>query len=142
MSINPSPVSGPQLAPVWQNRFAFFSQYGLPTSTPQGREAFKALSFWERFRLNSNFLAFLFGPFYFMVKGMWRKGVALLVAALVVGTLISVLGLPSGVMRFTSLAFALAASMTANYAYFLHVTRGSTSWNPFEGFGSARRPQN
>ena len=131
-----------QLAPIWQRRFAFFSQYGLPNANPQGQAALRAMSFGDRFKINSNILGFLFGPFYFMAKGMWRKGLTLLIAALAVGVLSSiVLDLPDSLTRAESIAMSLMYSMTANYAYFLHVTRGSTSWNPFEGFGRSKPQQ-
>ena len=129
MVSNQNPVPGPQLSRVWQRRFAFFSQYGHPNA-PQARAAFTALSFGEKLRLNANLPAFLFGPLY---KGMWRKGVTLLIAAVAVGAVISMLGLPAVVMRGAPFVFGYLASMAANYAYYLHLTRHSTSWNPFEG---------
>ena len=52
-----------------------------------------------------------------------------------------VLDLPDSLTRAESIAMSLMYSMTANYAYFLHVTRGSTSWNPFEGFGRSKPQQ-
>jgi len=135
-----APAPAPQLAPVWQRRFSFYSHYGHPNGTPQARAAYKALSFWERVRLSNNFLAFFFGPFYFMVKGMWRKGLVLLVAGLTVGTLLATLGASDSLMRAVSFGFAYLAAMSANYAYYLHVTRQSTSWNPFEGLFNAKTP--
>lgn len=135
----PAPVSGPQLSPVWQRRFAFFSQYGGSTSTPQSRAALKEMSFGERLRLTSNFPAFFFGPFYFMFKGMWRKGLTLLGAGFLLVEIIAVLHLPFGVLRTAVIALGLAAQLSANYAYYLHVTRASKSWNPFEGFSTGKR---
>ena len=35
---------------------------------------FKSLSFWQRARIPFNFKAFIFGPLYYLFKGMWRKG--------------------------------------------------------------------
>jgi len=135
----PAPVPVPQLAPVWQRRFAFFSRYGLSGSTPQSRAAFKAMSFGERWRLTSNFPAFFFGPFYFMFKGMWRKGLTLLGAGFLLVELIAVLHLPFGVLRSAMIGFGVVSQMAANYAYYLHVTRASKSWNPFEGFRTGKR---
>ena len=66
------------MSPSWQKRFDFFNAYGLPNSTPESKAAYKALTFLERVKLTSNILAFLFGPIYFFVKGMWRKGLTLL----------------------------------------------------------------
>ena len=123
------------MAPVWQRRFAFFDQYGVPNSTPQARAAYRALGFGEKLRLNSNFLALLFGPLYFIAKGMWRKGVTFLIAGLAAMAVLTVLNVPDSFVRPVGFAFSALAMTTANYAYYLHVRRGSTSWNPFEGLG-------
>lgn len=131
------PTSGPEsgLAPVWRSRFAFFDRYGLPNGTDEARAALRAMPFGQRLRLNSNILAFLFGPIYFFVKGMWRKGVTLLVAGIVVIAVLSAVGASDSIVRAVSFGVSAAAMLTANFAYYLHVRRGSTSWNPFEGFG-------
>jgi hypothetical protein len=68
-----------------------------------------------------------------MFKGMWRKGLTLLIAAFAVSALISMSGLPDVVMRGAAFGFGYLASIAANYAYYLQATRHSTSWNPFEG---------
>ncbi|MFE3190696.1 DUF2628 domain-containing protein [Nocardia sp. NPDC059240] len=128
-----------QLSNRWQERFAFYDAYGLPNSSPAGRAAFKALSFGQRFALNSNFLAFLFGPFYFLVKGMWRKGLTLLGVSLAIGAVTVVLNLPDRLSTGIGFAIGALAMTTANYAYYLHVVKGSQSWNLFEGFGRASR---
>ena len=123
------------LPDIWQTRFAFFRRYGLPSSTPEARAAFKALPWGARFRLNSNILAFLFGPFYFFAKGMWRKGLTLLLAAVALGAALTVSDIPDTWARAIGLGFAAAMSTTANYAFYLHALRGSRSWNPLQGFG-------
>ncbi len=129
------PDSDRQLAPIWQTRFAFFDRYGLPNATPQGRAAFRAMDFLPRLRLNSNLLAFLFGPLYFFAKGIWRKGLTLLVVGFAAISLLTRLGVAPGLVQALGFGVAAAAMLTANYAYYLQLRRGSTSWNPFEGFG-------
>jgi hypothetical protein len=133
--VNSHPDSDHQLTPIWQTRFAFFDRYGLPNATPQGRAALRALDFLPRLRLNSNLLAFLFGPIYFLVKGMWRKGLTLLVVGFAAISALNALGIPGGLVQALGFGVAAAAMLTANYAYYLQVRRGSRSWNPFEGFG-------
>lgn len=134
----PAPQANPnrfvELPAVWQRRFDFYSRFGLPWSTLQARAAFTALSLGERLRLAFNIPAFLFSALYFFVKGMWRKGLVLGVAGFVIGTVIAALGLPDAVVWLWDLAFWTMTATIANYAYFLHATRRSTSWNPFEGF--------
>lgn len=126
------------LATSWRLRFDFFDAYGLPSSTPAAKAAYRALPFGTKLRLTSNILAFLFGPIYFFVKGMWRKGLTLLALALSAAVLMALLGVPESVGRAVGIGIAALAMSTANYAYYLHIVRRSESWNPFEGFGRAR----
>lgn len=126
------------LSDSWRWKFDFFDRYGLPSSSPEAKAAFRELSFWNRMRLNSNILAFLFGAIYFFVKGMWRKGLTLLGITVVAAAVFTSIGVSDTFARAIGLGIAALAMTTANYAYYLHVTRNSQSWNPFEGFGRAR----
>jgi hypothetical protein len=124
-----------ELSPRWQERFDFFAEYGPPNATPESKAAIRALPWTQRTALTSNFLAFLFSPFYFYVKGMWRKGTTLVGIGLALGVVATFLPIPDMVARALGMAVPALAMTAANYAYFLHVTKGSTSWNPFEGLG-------
>lgn len=126
------------MSPSWQKRFDFFNAYGLPNSTPESRAAYRALSFMDRLKLTSNILAFLFGPIYFFVKGMWRKGLTLLGIFFAVEVVLVVLDVPDSLVRGIGFGLAAIAMTTANHAYYLHVVRGSQSWNLFEGHGRQR----
>lgn len=126
------------LPPAWQKRFEFFNTYGLPNSTPESKAAYRALPFGTKLRISSNFLAFVFGPIYFFVKGMWRKALTLLGIGLVVSVLVFVLNVSDGMVRGAGIVVAALAMTTANFAYYLHVVRHSRSWNLFEGFGRKR----
>lgn len=44
----------------------------------------QALSGGERFKVSFNILGFLFGPFYYLAKGMWKKALSLFAACLAV----------------------------------------------------------
>ncbi|WP_166905159.1 DUF2628 domain-containing protein [Mycobacterium sp. DL440] len=126
------------LSDSWRWKFDFFNTYGLPSASPEAKAAYRNLSLMAKLRLTSNILAFLFGPLYYFVKGMWRKGLTLLALVIAVAVVLVVLDVSDTIGRAVSFGvFALAMS-TANYAYYLHVVRGSQSWNPFEGFGRAR----
>ncbi|MDV3305626.1 DUF2628 domain-containing protein [Mycobacterium avium subsp. hominissuis] len=127
------------MPPRWRSRFAFFAAYGLPSSSPEAREAYKALPFGARFRLNSNGMAFLFGPLYFFAKGMWRKGITLLTVAAAVAVVTVVIDMPDSLARAIDIGFAALAMTVANYAYYLHVAKQSQSWNFAEGFLPAHR---
>lgn len=125
-------------SPSWQKRFDFFNTYGLPNSTPESKAAYQALTFLERLKLTSNILAFLFGPIYFFVKGMWRKGLTLLGIFFAVEVVLVVLNVSDALVRGIGFGLAAIAMTTANYAYYLHVVRRSQSWNLFEGYGKQR----
>ncbi|KXO99647.1 hypothetical protein AXK60_16155 [Tsukamurella pseudospumae] len=126
----------------WRSRFEFFGRYGQPASSPESTAAFKALPFGTRFRLGFNGPAFFFGPIYYAIKGPWRKGLSLfggvVALAIVVGIIEAIIGVtvPPGAW---GAGVGLIYSTTANWAYFLHVTRGSASWNPFEGMPMFRK---
>ncbi|MUL82459.1 DUF2628 domain-containing protein [Mycobacterium sp. CBMA247] len=127
------------MAPSWQKRFDFFNAYGLPNSTPEAKAAYRALSFGARLQIGSNFLAFFFGPLYFIVKGMWRKGLTLLGIVVAATVILAVLNVPDGVARGAGIGLAAVAMSLANYAYYLHVAQGSRSWNLLEGFVNRKR---
>lgn len=123
------------LPEIWQRRFAFYDQYAAAPTKAEANAVFRSPPFWERTRLTSNVLALLFGPIYFFVKGMWRKGLALLGIALALGVVLQVIGASDSVARGASFGFAALCMVTANQAYYLHWVRHNESWNPFEGFG-------
>ncbi|GAA1086633.1 DUF2628 domain-containing protein [Tsukamurella spumae] len=140
----PTPGFGPDGAVPerWRSRFEFFGRYGQPASSPEATAAFKALPFGTRFRLGFNGPAFFFGPIYYAIKGPWRKGLSLLGGVVVLSVIVGIIEFALGI-TIPSGAFGAAVgviySTTANWAYFLHVTRGSTSWNPFEGMPMVRK---
>jgi uncharacterized protein DUF2628 len=51
------------LTDTWQEQFTFYDAYGLPSSSPQARAAYKQLPFWTRSRMGWTTPALLFGPF-------------------------------------------------------------------------------
>jgi len=75
-------ISGLSVSDAWKQLFALIQRAGGPPL-----KNFQSLSFGERMRVGMNFLAFLFGPFYYAAKGMWRKGLVLFVAgnAIIIG---------------------------------------------------------
>lgn len=122
-----------RLSETWRIRFAYFETYGPVGSSPEGKQAYRALSLWDKARIATNPFALLFGPVYFFVKGMWRKGLTLLLLAVAPAAVIVVVR-PGGVVEWVlALIVPVLAMIAANYAYFLHVVEHSRSWNPWEG---------
>ncbi len=78
-----------------------------------------------------NFFAFFFGWIYFFILGLWRKAIVLIGISLLIGVLSFFL--PKMVVNGLGVGYSVLVGMIANYAYYLEVKKGSTSWNPFEG---------
>lgn len=127
------------VSPKWQERFAFFDQYGAPKS-PDFKLGFKQLPARKRILINLNFIAFFFGPIYFFVLGLWKKNLAIIAiivalsfALALIFTLLGYEQAPKAFDTGVNVAFALMYGLSANYAYYLKQVKGSQGWNPFEG---------
>ncbi|TDZ80107.1 hypothetical protein DE4585_03858 [Mycobacteroides salmoniphilum] len=121
------------LASIWQWRFGFYDQYGHPGSTPESEAVYRALPFGARLMLGCNILAFFFGPIYYFVKGMWRKGLTALSVMLAIGTVLYAVDASETMYQAASAGIGGVLTVTANYSYYLDRVKGSQSWNPFEG---------
>ena len=119
-----------QFSPKWQFRFNFFEKFGL--NGPEYKQAYKQLGMGDRLKVGINFWAFFFNWIFFLVMGMWRKALSLIVMYAVLVVILSFL--PAGAVRVVGIMWSALVASIANYAYYLHKVKGSTSWNPFEGF--------
>ncbi|WP_286070010.1 DUF2628 domain-containing protein [Stenotrophomonas sp. 57] len=119
-----------RFSPKWQFRFNFFQQHGAPKE-PGFKQAWKALSFGDRLKVNINFFAFFFGFIYLLILGMWRKALVVIGIGIVL-TIVS-LFLPDVVARPLFIAMNFLVASSTNYSYYLEQVKGRASWNPFEG---------
>jgi hypothetical protein len=81
----------------------------------------KSLTSSERFTITFNFLAFLFWPFYYFVKRMWKKGVVMVSIGLFSLLILSIFLSGLGLGRYaTVLACAIGVyfGMRANVDYY------------------------
>lgn len=117
----------------WQDRFAFFDAHGAP-NTPTYKAAIKALPS-GKMKINFNWLAWLFGPIYFFVLGMWRRALTCIGLCIVLGIITCVLPDKIGdvVSRGGGIALSLFYGLSANYGYYLKQVKGKNGWNLFEG---------
>jgi hypothetical protein len=124
--------------PKWRERFAFFDAYGAPSSAAF-HEAIKRAPRGTRRRVNFNFLAFFFGPFYLLGLGLWKKALSLVAVVLGLAVLeltFSVatgIDVPRPIDSALNIATALLFGLSTNYAYYLKQVKGCQNWNPFEG---------
>lgn len=132
MTFPERPTRDQDVPPSWRSRFDFFDAYG-PPAEPPAREAMKRLPFGQRTRITFNPLAFFFGPIYFAVKGMWRKGLMLFAVTLVLSALLLPFDIPSSVDMAIACGVGALYATTANYGWYLHVRYDNRAWNIFEG---------
>ncbi|WP_273818672.1 DUF2628 domain-containing protein [Providencia rettgeri] len=127
-----------QYSSKWQKRFDFFDKYGAP-NTPEFKAALKAASFGERILINMNIFAFFFGIIYFLILGLWKKGLVMLGITIGVGLVLNIIDfmiggtIPNAVYTGVSVGMSAMWAMIANYAYYIKETKELDNWNPFEG---------
>lgn len=133
------PATRSEYKPKWQKRFSFFDTYGAP-SDPRHKQAIKELpDFKSKLLINVNFIAFVFGPIYLFVLGLWKKNLALiglmLAIQLVLAFVFALFGreIPQAIGSGLNVAFPMMYAMLTNYAYYLKEVKGEQGWNPFQG---------
>ncbi|WP_411882319.1 DUF2628 domain-containing protein [Polaromonas sp. YR568] len=110
----------------WKARFQLIEKAGgvkLPDA--------KALGSGERMKVMFNVLAFLFGPIYYLAKGMWKKAIALFVVCVAVVVLIQLLLEITGYAQFGKpLGYGVAAvfAIRANIDYYKRMVLGQNGW--------------
>jgi hypothetical protein len=139
---NPNPFAAPQSRvddqptdidslPVferWKEKFRLFRKAGAP-----GFANLKNLPPKERKRASFGFnvLAFLFGPFYYIAKGMWCKGLVLFLVCLLVVIVLEAVFELLGYGRFGKiLGYGVAAvfAVRANIDYYKKMVLGDNGW--------------
>jgi hypothetical protein len=118
----PDPVARANVSESWKRRFYLIRKAG-GADLPH----FKDLTFGERFRLSGNVLAFLFGPIYFAVKGLYRQAIAFFVLSLVALVILEMIGMGRSTR---AVGFALAAfySTRANVSYYRLMIDREAKW--------------
>jgi hypothetical protein len=108
----------------WCQKFALIDKAGGP-ETPNA----KNLSFWQRASVNYNVWAFLFGPIYYLVKGMPKRAVTL-TALSMVSTIVLAVILEYFNKKFPGLWLVAAVlfGIRANGDYYKKVVRKDNGW--------------
>ena len=125
-----APAAKPQLdqmarldvSDAWKRKFRLIEKAGGP-DFPQARD----LSFGERRAIGFNFLAFLFGPFYFLAKGLWRPAIAYSMLAVVLGVILELVS-KGKLSHGVGYGFAAVYAMRANVVYYRKMVLGETPW--------------
>lgn len=120
------------LSDAWLFRFKFYEENGIPKvfkQTDKYVKSFRSLPFKSRMTIMVNWKACFFGVFYYFYLGMWRKALTILLFLTVIDLLL-LLFFPKGGVGCSNAVFC--AFMT-NPIYYIHRTKKSKSFNPFEG---------
>ena len=113
-------IAGLDVSDGWKRKFRLIEKAGGP-DLPN----FRDLPFGERFGMQMNFLAFFFGPIYYLIKGLWRQAVVYTVAIVVVLMVLEAMGVRVG--RIGAAVGALYA-VRANISYYKLRVLGEAPW--------------
>jgi len=133
-------IDGLDVSPAWKAYFTAIRKYGgldLPVFKALPKENRKAAMKELKPPLASMALAFVFGFFYYLAKGMWKKGLVLLAfvlaGMLVLATLFTLFGVPQLVngLRFAGGALFM---VTAPRDFYSFKVLGDRGWMPVRPF--------
>ncbi len=119
------------LSDKWKSRFDFFEKYGVPglgAPSPEFQAALKQLHWKDRLKVAINFYAFFFSFIYLFVLGLWRQAIMLIGAALALGVIGGILGLPDSVMNGIGFGLTMLCGLRANALYYQKKVQGREDW--------------
>lgn len=112
------------LSEAWKKKFVLLEKAGGP-KLPKANE----LTSSERRKLIFNIWGFLFGPFYYLAKGMWKKAILLFVlcvaAIIILDMILGAMGIPDAI---TALISPVLFATRANIDYYKKVMLGDNGW--------------
>lgn len=121
-------IDGLPVSDKWKEKFRLFRKAGAPAFS-----RLKDLPAGERKRagFGFNLFAFLFGPFYYLAKGMWRRGLSLMVVCIAVVAGLEIMFELLGWKRLgNALGYGVAAvyAVRANIDYYKKMVLGDNGW--------------
>jgi hypothetical protein len=121
--VNPFPVPK-AVSDSWREVFALIEKAGGPSL----RNASKLCSFGERCKVLLNVWALLFGPFYYVAKGMWKRAITYSLLMIAGGTAYEQI-VGGGAYRY---AFPIICAglwmQLANISYYKLVVQDDRGW--------------
>jgi hypothetical protein len=114
----------------WQRRFAAIEEAGGERARWWRWPEAKQLTGKEKRLITSNLWAFVFGPFYYLYLGMWRKAITLSLIALVVDLILGMAGdaLNVPVDNFLWIVSAIMFKQCANVDYYRKTVLKRKEW--------------
>jgi len=125
-SVNPyqppriDPIARVDVSDAWKAIFRQIERAG-GESLPN----FRDLSFSERWRIQTNWGAFFFGPFYYLAKGLWRQTITYMLLLVAVVMILEAMHL---MPRGGGVGFGVLWSMRANISYYKRIVLGESPW--------------
>jgi hypothetical protein len=122
----------------WKERFRLLQKAGHFNGLTYSN--YQDLSYKERRKIGFNFLAFLLGIFYYLAKGLWKKGLVLLSLFSAISTIIVLIETSLGVTfpwSFFPIVVGIIYGTLANYDYYSLKVKGIEMWQPFRGLSHA-----
>jgi hypothetical protein len=118
------------LSEKWQRRFAAIDKAGGERTRWWRWPEAKQLTSKERRLITSNLWAFVFGPFYYLYLGMWRKAITLTLVALLIDLILGMAGdaLNVPVDNFLWIVSAIMFKQCANVDYFRKTVLKRREW--------------
>lgn len=118
----PDPIARLDVSDAWKRKFRLIEKAGGP-DLPH----FRDLPFGERLSLSLNVLALLFGPVYYLIKGLWRQAVLYVVIAIALGLVLDAIGFGE-FLRGVGYGFSALYAFRANISYYKKAVLGETPW--------------
>lgn len=120
----------PGLSAKWRQRFAAIGKAGGESVRWWRWPNAKELTRREKRLITSNLWAFVFGPFYYVYLGMWRKAITLSLLALVID---AILGMAADVLNvpvdgFLWIVSAVMFKQCANVDYYRKTVLKRREW--------------
>jgi len=117
-------VAAAEVSDGWKKTFGLIEKAGGP-KLPQA----KGLKFGERSRVIFNVWGFLFGPIYYLVKGMWKRAITLtalcVVAIIVLSLILEAMGASD---KITNLIAGAVFATRANVDFYKKMVLGDNGW--------------
>ena len=126
-----SPQLPEELSSTWQQRFAFYAQYGSPFSPP-ALEAYKELPPGDRLSVGFNLWGFIFGILYYVYLGITKRGIGMMTISAVLMLLLISADASDWWLKVHMIATQATFGGMANYYYFIRVTQGRDEWDPLK----------
>jgi hypothetical protein len=115
-------ISRLDISDKWKARFRAIEAAGGP-DLPN----FRDLPMSDRRIIQFNWIAFFFGPFYYLAKGLWRQAVVYVLLAIACVLIMEAIGLGK-FGRAVGYGFAAVYAMRANLSYYKKLVLGEAPW--------------